>query len=91
MQAIRLASTGFKFSADTDWQVDLEKTFPYLETPDQIKATAEVKFDMQSSKPMDRLLCGDVGYGKTEVAMRAAFKAVMDNKQVAFLDPGRII
>ena len=91
LQAIRLSSTGFKFSADTDWQAEFEKTFPYLETPDQIKATAEVKLDMESSKPMDRLLCGDVGYGKTEVAMRAAFKAVMDNKQVAYLVPTTIL
>jgi len=91
LQAIRLATTGFKFSADTQWQADFEKTFPYLETPDQIKATAEVKLDMESFKPMDRLLCGDVGYGKTEVAMRAAFKAVMDNKQVAYLVPTTIL
>jgi len=91
LQALRLASSGFKFSPDTDWQSDFEKTFPYLETPDQIKATAEVKLDMESAKPMDRLLCGDVGYGKTEVAMRAAFKAVMDNKQVAYLVPTTIL
>ncbi|MCX5693605.1 MAG: transcription-repair coupling factor [Candidatus Omnitrophica bacterium] len=91
LQAIRLASTGFKFSADTQWQDDFEKTFPYIETPDQVKATAEVKSDMESVKPMDRLLCGDVGYGKTEVAMRAAFKAVMDNKQVAYLVPTTIL
>jgi len=91
LQAIRLASEGFKFSADTQWQADFEKTFPYLETPDQIKAAAEVKSDMESLKPMDRLLCGDVGYGKTEVAMRAAFKAVMDNKQVAYLVPTTIL
>ncbi|MDD5130807.1 MAG: transcription-repair coupling factor [Candidatus Omnitrophica bacterium] len=91
LQAIRLASTGFKFSADTQWQEDFERTFPYTETPDQVKATAEVKSDMESAKPMDRLLCGDVGYGKTEVAMRAAFKAVMDNKQVAYLVPTTIL
>ncbi|MDP3041156.1 MAG: transcription-repair coupling factor [Candidatus Omnitrophota bacterium] len=91
LQAVRLASIGFKFSADTEWQADFEKTFPYLETPDQIKTTSEVKSDMESSKPMDRLLCGDVGYGKTEVAMRAAFKAVMDNKQVAYLVPTTIL
>ena len=91
LQAIRLASEGFKFSVDTEWQADFEKTFPYLETPDQIKATLEVKSDMESFKPMDRLLCGDVGYGKTEVAMRAAFKAVMDNKQVAYLVPTTIL
>jgi transcription-repair coupling factor (superfamily II helicase) len=91
LQAMRLAGEGFKFSADTDWQADFEKTFPYQETLDQIKATAEVKQDMESAKPMDRLLCGDVGYGKTEVAMRAAFKAVMDNKQVAYLVPTTIL
>jgi transcription-repair coupling factor (superfamily II helicase) len=91
LQALRLASEGFKFSVDSEWQADFEKTFPYLETPDQIKATAEVKSDMESAKPMDRLLCGDVGYGKTEVAMRAAFKAVMDNKQVAYLVPTTIL
>jgi len=91
LQAMRLAYQGFKFSPDTEWQADFEKTFPYIETPDQIKATLEVKEDMQSPKPMDRLLCGDVGYGKTEVAMRAAFKAVMDNKQVAYLVPTTIL
>jgi len=88
---MRLAGEGFKFSPDTEWQSDFEKTFPYQETPDQIKATAEVKQDMESGKPMDRLLCGDVGYGKTEVAMRAAFKAVMDSKQVAYLVPTTIL
>ncbi len=91
LQAMRLAGKGFKFSKDTSWQADFEKTFTYLETPDQLQATGEVKTDMESSKPMDRLLCGDVGYGKTEVAMRAAFKAVMDNKQVAYLVPTTIL
>ncbi|MDO8488896.1 MAG: transcription-repair coupling factor [Candidatus Omnitrophota bacterium] len=91
LQAMRLAGGGFKFSPDTDWQADFEKTFPYEETPDQVRATKEVKDDMESSKPMDRLLCGDVGYGKTEVAMRAAFKAIMDNKQVAYLVPTTIL
>ncbi|MCK9430123.1 MAG: transcription-repair coupling factor [Candidatus Omnitrophica bacterium] len=91
LQAMRLAGEGFKFSKDTDWQVDFEKTFPYQETSDQVKAMEEVKRDMESPKPMDRLLCGDVGYGKTEVAMRAAFKAVMDNKQVAYLVPTTIL
>ncbi len=91
LQAIRLAGEGFKFSKDTDWQVDFEKTFPYQETTDQVKAMQDVKQDMESFKPMDRLLCGDVGYGKTEVAMRAAFKAVMDNKQVAYLVPTTIL
>jgi transcription-repair coupling factor (superfamily II helicase) len=91
LQAMRLAGQGFKFSADSDWQADFEDTFRYEETPDQSKAMLEVKQDMESSRPMDRLLCGDVGYGKTEVAMRAAFKAVMNNKQVAYLVPTTIL
>jgi len=91
LQALRMSSEGFSFSADTEWQKEFEKTFPYRETPDQIKTAQEVKSDMESSRPMDRLLCGDVGYGKTEVAMRAAFKAVMDNKQVAYLVPTTIL
>jgi len=91
LQAMRMSAEGFAYSADTDWQIDFEKTFPYRETPDQIKATEDAKNDMQSPKPMDRLLCGDVGYGKTEVAMRAAFKAVLDNKQVAYLVPTTIL
>jgi transcription-repair coupling factor (superfamily II helicase) len=91
LQALRMSSTGFGFSLDTEWQKEFEKTFPYKETPDQIKATWEVKADMESCRPMDRLICGDVGYGKTEVAMRAAFKAVMDNKQVAYLVPTTIL
>ncbi len=90
-QAQRAAMCGFAFSKDTDWQSGFEKAFPYKETPDQITAVKEVKQDMESAHPMDRLLCGDVGYGKTEVAMRAAFKAVMDNKQVAFLVPTTIL
>jgi len=91
LQAMRLSSAGFAFSKDTDWQADFEKTFPFKETPDQSKATLEVKKDMESQRPMDRLLCGDVGYGKTEVAMRAAFKTVMDNRQVAYLVPTTIL
>ncbi|MCX5710567.1 MAG: DEAD/DEAH box helicase [Candidatus Omnitrophica bacterium] len=91
LQAARLSSQGFKYSLDTEWQKEFEKTFPYTETPDQAKAMEEVRLDMESGKPMDRLLCGDVGYGKTEVAMRAAFKAVMDNKQVAYLVPTTIL
>ncbi|OGX24223.1 MAG: transcription-repair coupling factor [Omnitrophica WOR_2 bacterium RIFCSPHIGHO2_02_FULL_45_21] len=90
-QAERSLAGGFAFSRDTDWQAEFEKTFPYQETPGQAKALAEVKKDMQSQHPMDRLLCGDVGYGKTEVALRAAFKAVMDNKQAAFLVPTTIL
>ena len=90
-QAERNASKGFAFSKDTQWQAEFENTFPYDETADQIKALSAVKGDMESSHPMDRLLCGDVGYGKTEVAMRAAFKAVMDNAQVAILVPTTIL
>lgn len=91
LQASRKKMKGFAFSSDTEWQKDLEKTFPYKETPDQLKASMQVKSDMERALPMDRLLCGDVGYGKTEVALRAAFKAVMDNKQVAFLVPTTIL
>ena len=91
MQAKRNMMKGFSFSLDTDWQGMLEDSFPYKETRDQIKATVEVKRDMEQPRPMDRLLCGDVGYGKTEVALRAAFKAAMDNKQVAILVPTTIL
>jgi len=91
LQAMRLTAKGFAYSKDSEWQAEFEATFPYEETPDQIKTTTEVKFDMEQPKPMDRLLCGDVGYGKTEVAMRAAFKAVIDNKQVAYLVPTTIL
>ncbi|MFN7170029.1 MAG: DEAD/DEAH box helicase, partial [Candidatus Omnitrophota bacterium] len=91
IQAKRKVLTGFSFSPDTSWQIELEKSFPYRETPDQIKATQEIKKDMEAPSPMDRLICGDVGYGKTEVALRAAFKAVMDNKQVAMLVPTTIL
>ncbi|MEG2893745.1 MAG: transcription-repair coupling factor, partial [Clostridium sp.] len=91
LYAQRSACTGYKFSKDTSWQVDFEEDFPYEETPDQLTAIDEIKRDMESGKPMDRLLCGDVGYGKTEVAMRAAFKAAMDEKQVAFLVPTTIL
>lgn len=91
LQAMRMSSPGFAFKAEVDWQKEFEKTFPYRETQDQLKALLEVKKDMESPFPMDRLLCGDVGYGKTEVAMRAAFKAVMNNKQVAFLVPTTIL
>ena len=90
-QAVRASLRGHSFSKDSQWQKEFEKTFPYTDTPDQIKATLDVKKDMEARQPMDRLLCGDVGYGKTEVAMRAAFKAVMDNKQVAILVPTTIL
>ena len=82
---------GFRFSPDTEWQQRLELSFPYRETPDQLRSVAEIKADMESDRIMDRLLCGDVGYGKTEVALRAAFKCAMDGKQCAFLVPTTIL
>jgi len=91
LQAKRARAAGFAFGADTDWQSAVEDDFPYKETPDQLKVTVEVKRDMEDTAPMDRLLCGDVGYGKTEVALRAAFKAVMAGKQVVFLVPTTIL
>lgn len=91
IQAKREALKGHAFSKDTDWQIELERAFPFRETVGQAKATHEIKRDMESPKPMDRLICGDVGYGKTEVALRAAFKAVMDNRQVAILVPTTIL
>ena len=91
LYAAREAVKGFAFSPDHPWQKDFEDRFIYEETPDQLRAIEEVKQDMEKSVPMDRLLCGDVGYGKTEVAVRAAFKAVMDGKQIAFLVPTTIL
>lgn len=91
LYAARSASKGHAFSADTPWQRDFEDRFLYQETEDQLRSIEEVKRDMESEKPMDRLLCGDVGYGKTEVALRAAFKAAMDSKQVAYLCPTTIL
>ena len=82
---------GFAFSKDSDWQKQFEESFPYTETQDQLRCIEEVKKDMESFKPMDRLLCGDVGYGKTEVAIRAAFKACLDQKQVAYLVPTTVL
>ena len=79
------------FSKDTEWQKEFEESFEFVETDDQLRSIEEVKKDMESEKPMDRLLCGDVGYGKTEVAIRAAFKAVMDGKQVAYLVPTTVL
>ncbi len=90
-QALRAQLSGFAFSKDNDWQKEFEEKFPYQETPDQMKAAIETKKDMEAPRPMDRLICGDVGYGKTEVAMRAAFKAVMDHRQVAILVPTTIL
>jgi len=87
----RLSATGFQFSEDNEFQLMLETEFPYEETRDQISAISEIKKDMEASVPMDRLLCGDVGFGKTEVAIRAAFKAVNDSKQVAILTPTTIL
>ena len=91
LYATREVVPGFAFSRDTLWQQELEASFPYVETPDQMEAQQEVKGDMEKAKPMDRLVCGDVGYGKTEVAIRAAFKAVMDGKQVAVLVPTTVL
>ena len=91
LQASRDSERGFSFSPDDKWQKEFEDSFPYSETPDQLRSIVEVKEDMESDKPMDRLVCGDVGYGKTEVAMRAAFKAMMDGKQVALLAPTTIL
>ncbi len=87
----RKASAGYPFPKDTEWQTAFEAAFPYEDTPDQITVTEEIKRDMEKPLPMDRLICGDVGYGKTEIAMRAAFKAVMGGKQVAFLAPTTIL
>lgn len=91
LYAIREAGKGIAFSPDQPWQREFEAAFPYEETEDQLQAIEDVKIDMEKAKPMDRLVCGDVGYGKTEVAMRAAFKAVMDEKQVAVLVPTTIL
>ncbi|MCX6898080.1 MAG: transcription-repair coupling factor [Verrucomicrobia bacterium] len=91
LQAARAALPGHAFKPDTAWQREFEAAFIYEETPDQLTSAAEIKRDMEASKPMDRLLCGDVGYGKTEVAMRAAFKTVMDGRQVAVLVPTTVL
>lgn len=91
LYAARQSKEGFAYSADTVWQKEFEEMFPYEETEDQLKAIEETKADMESTKIMDRLICGDVGYGKTEIAIRAAFKAVQDGKQVAYLVPTTIL
>jgi transcription-repair coupling factor (superfamily II helicase) len=91
LYAQRESHEGEQFSPDTHWQKEFEESFEYDETPDQIRAIVEIKKDMESPKPMERLLCGDVGFGKTEVAIRAAFKAVMDGKQVAILVPTTLL
>ena len=91
VQAARASAKGFGFSEDSEWEVELEESFPYQETPDQAAAIAAVKADMLSPRPMDRLVCGDVGFGKTEVAVRAAFKAALAGKQVMMLAPTTIL
>ncbi|MBC6459059.1 transcription-repair coupling factor [Actinomadura sp. HBU206391] len=91
LYSARMASPGIAFGADTPWQRELEDAFPYVETPDQLGAIEEVKRDMEKPVPMDRLICGDVGYGKTEIAVRAAFKAAQDGKQVAVLVPTTLL
>jgi len=91
LYSARTASPGYAFGPDTPWQRELEDAFPYVETPDQLAAIDEIKRDMEKPVPMDRLICGDVGYGKTEIAIRAAFKAVQDGKQVAVLVPTTLL
>jgi len=91
LYARRQVAEGYEFSTDSAWQAELEASFPYIETDDQVRVIQEVKRDMEVPRPMDRLLCGDVGYGKTEVALRAAFKAVMSGKQVALLVPTTVL
>jgi transcription-repair coupling factor (superfamily II helicase) len=91
LYSARTASPGYAFGPDTPWQRELEDAFPYVETPDQLAAINEIKRDMEKPIPMDRLICGDVGYGKTEIAVRAAFKAVQDGKQVAVLVPTTLL
>jgi transcription-repair coupling factor (superfamily II helicase) len=91
LYSARMATTGYAFGPDTPWQRELEDAFPFVETPDQLVTIDEVKADMQRTVPMDRLICGDVGYGKTEIAVRAAFKAVQDGKQVVVLVPTTLL
>src|SRR5437762_8828930 len=91
LQAVRAAQPGHAFPPDTEWQKEFEAAFPYRETPDQLTSLREIKADMHKPRPMDRLICGDVGYGKTELAVRAAFKAVDNGKQVAVLVPTTVL
>ena len=91
IQAERQMRPGYAFAPDTKWQAEFERSFPFRETPDQMKAIIDTKIDMERARPMDRLICGDVGFGKTEVAVRAAFKAVMEGKQVAVLAPTTVL
>ena len=91
LYALRKAQKGYAYTPDSYMQVELESSFEYEDTPDQLKATNDVKADMEKEQPMDRLVCGDVGFGKTEIAIRAAFKAACDGKQVAVLVPTTIL
>jgi transcription-repair coupling factor (superfamily II helicase) len=91
IQAERQMQAGYAFAPDTKWQAEFERSFPFRETPDQMKAIIDTKIDMEQPRPMDRLICGDVGFGKTEVAVRAAFKTVMDGKQVVVLAPTTVL
>ena len=91
IQAERQMRPGYAFAPDTKWQAEFERSFPFRETPDQMKTIIDTKIDMERHRPMDRLICGDVGFGKTEVAVRAAFKAVMDGKQIAVLAPTTVL
>src|SRR5437764_13915105 len=91
IQAERQMHPGHAFAPDTKWQAEFEHSFPFRETPDQMRAIIDTKIDMERPRSMDRLICGDVGFGKTEVAVRAAFKAVMDAKQVAGLAPPKVL
>jgi transcription-repair coupling factor (superfamily II helicase) len=91
LYARRKSSKGYPFPKDTDWQLEFEASFPFEETEDQLSCIEDIKRDMESPMVMDRLVCGDVGYGKTEIALRAAFKAVMEGKQVAILAPTTIL
>jgi transcription-repair coupling factor (superfamily II helicase) len=91
LYAARASTPGMAYSPDTPWQKEMESSFIYQETPDQIEAIVDVKTDLEEARPMDRLICGDVGYGKTEVAVRAAFKVVLDGRQVAFLVPTTVL
>src|SRR5712691_7908077 len=91
LQALREAKPGIALPPDTDWQREFEAAFPYAETPDQLTTMTEIKRDMERPRPMDRLICGDVGYGKTELAIRAAFKTIDNGRQVAVLVPTTVL
>src|SRR5262249_44420861 len=91
LQALREAKPGIALPSDTEWQAEFEASFPYQETPDQLTSLTEIKHDMERPRPMDRLICGDVGYGKTELAVRAAFKVIDNGRQVAVLVPTTVL